>query len=377
MKYSFARDNDWLLIITTFALAIFGLLMVFSSSYVYALYENGDFAYFFKRQAIWLVLASFAFFFVMHFPYHYYRKITKQLFFLSVILLILVKLIGAEINGAQSWIRLGFFSFQPSEFVKLMMIIYLAHVYSNKNSYIDNFKKGVLPPLIAISLVLALIMLQPDLGAATLILAVTCLIVFFSGAKMRHLMGLALVGICLFLGVALSASYRVQRLTSFLNPFKDPTDTGYQVVQSYIAIAHGGLKGAGLGNSVQKLMYLPEAHTDFILAIILEELGIFAAIFILAGYSIILIRGVYIGIRCKELFGSLLAFGIVFQMMIQAVFNMGAVTGLLPITGITLPLISNGGSSLFITMVSLAILANISRYNIREKRKHEEQLESA
>lgn len=191
---------------------------------------------------------------------------------------------------------------------------------------------------------------------------------------MRHLLGLGLVGFCLFLALAFSEEYRLERITSFLNPFEHYDDSGYQVIQSYIGIAHGGLTGTGLGNSVIKLMYLPEPHTDFILAVILEELGLFGAIFIIGCYSIILVRGVYIGIRCKNLFGSLLAFGIVFQMMIQAVFNLGAVTGLLPITGITLPLISNGGSSLLITMVSLAILANISKYNIREKRKQKQQL---
>lgn len=369
MKYSFTKDNDWLLIITTFLLAIFGLLMVFSSSYVYALYENGNYAFFFQRQFVWFILATFAFLFFMHVPFEKYRKVTIYLYILAVILLLLVPIIGVKINDAKRWIDLGFMTFQPSEFVKLAMIIYLAHVYSNKTSYIDNFKKGVMPPLIAVSLILALIMMQPDLGTATAILAVTCLIVFFSGAKMRHLMGLGLVGLGLFISFVLSEEYRMERVISFVNPFKYADDSGYQVVQAFIGIAHGGLTGTGLGNSVIKLMYLPEPHTDFILAVILEELGIFGAIFILASYTIILVRGVYIGIRCKNLFGSLLAFGIVFQIMIQVVFNVGAVTGLLPITGITLPLISNGGTSLLVTMTSIAILANISRYNIREKRK--------
>lgn len=374
MKYSFTKDNDWLLIITTFLLASFGLLMVFSASYVYALYENGNYAFFFQRQLMWFALATVAFLFVMHVPFEKYRKITVFLYLVAVISLLLVPIIGVEINNAKRWLDLGFTTVQPSEFVKLVMIIYLAHVYSNKNSYIDNFRRGVMPPLIAVSLILALIMFQPDLGTATAILAVTCLIVFFSGAKMRHLLGLGLVGFCLFLALAFSEEYRLERITSFLNPFEHYDDSGYQVIQSYIGIAHGGLTGTGLGNSVIKLMYLPEPHTDFILAVILEELGLFGAIFIIGCYSIILVRGVYIGIRCKNLFGSLLAFGIVFQMMIQAVFNLGAVTGLLPITGITLPLISNGGSSLLITMVSLAILANISKYNIREKRKQKQQL---
>jgi cell division protein FtsW len=172
---------------------------------------------------------------------------------------------------------------------------------------------------------------------------------------------------------ALSAPYRVKRLTSFQDPFADPTDTGHQVIQSYIALAHGGLSGTGLGQSVQKLFYLPEAHTDFILAVVAEELGLFGVLVVLGAHSLILIRGVIIGSRCKSPFGSLLAFGIVFQIAIQIIFNVGAVTGMLPITGITLPLVSNGGSSLFFTLVSLAILANVSRNNIRQQRLKEQE----
>lgn len=158
MKYSFTKDNDWLLIITTFLLASFGLLMVFSASYVYALYENGNYAFFFQRQLMWFALATVAFLFVMHVPFEKYRKITVFLYLVAVISLLLVPIIGVEINNAKRWLDLGFTTVQPSEFVKLVMIIYLAHVYSNKNSYIDNFRRGVMPPLIAVSLILALIM---------------------------------------------------------------------------------------------------------------------------------------------------------------------------------------------------------------------------
>lgn len=374
MNYSFAKDNDWVLIITTFLLAAFGILMVFSSSYVYALYENGNYAFFFQRQLMWFGLGSLLFAFVMHVPYTHYRRLSMASYFLAVILLFLVITVGTEVNNAQRWLGIGGFTIQPSEFVKLLMIIYLANVYSKKNSYIDKFFKGVFPPLIAITLVLALIMGQPDLGTATSILVVTGLIVFFSGAKFRHLMGLVLVGLVLFIFVATSASYRLGRILSFINPFEYADGAGYQVIQSYIAIAHGGLTGAGLGQSIQKLMYLPEPHTDFIFAIIAEELGIFGACFVLLAHAIIFYRGVIIGTRCKNLFGSLLAFGIVFQIAIQVVFNLGAVTGLLPITGIPLPFVSNGGSSLLVSLVSIAILANISRYNIREKRMRQQDI---
>ncbi|MDT8859331.1 putative lipid II flippase FtsW [Alkalihalobacillus sp. MEB130] len=371
MKYSFRKDNDWLLIITTFLLAAFGLVMVFSASYPIGLGQTVPNAYsFIQRQLLWFVLAIFAFLIVMHFPYRFYRKLSPIIILLSIVSLFLVLLpwLGVTIGGAQRWIQLGPMRVQPSEFVKIGMIIYLAQVYSQKQAYIDQFVKGVMPPLVVVGFVFGLIMMQPDLGTATSILLVTFFLVFFSGAKWRHLIGLGVVGVTLFGVFAMSAPYRVRRLTSYQDPFADPTGDGHQVIQSYIAMAHGGLSGTGLGQSVQKLYYLPEAHTDFILAIVAEELGLLGVLIVLGLHTIILIKGVRIGARCKSPFGSLLAFGIVFQIAIQIIFNIGAVTGMLPITGIPLPLVSNGGSSLFFTLISLAILANISRNNIRQKR---------
>lgn len=377
MKYSFTKDNDWVLIITTFLLAAFGLVMIFSASYALALREYGDFYYFLKRQSMWLGIGTVAFLFLMHFPYRFYKKLMIPILIVSFALLVLVIYFGVEGNGAQRWLIIGPFTLQPSEFVKLGIIVYLAAVYSKKQAYINKFITGVMPPLVVVGLVFVLIMRQPDLGTATSILIVTALIVFFSGAKWRHLIALGVVGVTLFVQYATSEQYRLARLTAFVNPFSDQSGTGYQLIQSYLAIANGGLTGTGLGQSIQKLAYLPEAHTDFILAIIAEELGFFGVAFVFLCYGMILFRGVVIGTRCKSPFGSLLAFGIVFQLAVQVVFNIGAVTGLLPITGIPLPLVSNGGSSLLVTLMSLAILANISRNNIRQRRKEEQGEEEA
>lgn len=375
MNYSFRKDNDWLLIIATFLLTGFGLLMVYSSSYVWGLDRVDDPNYFFKRQLMWFMLATVVFFVVMHIPYRLYKKLSPLIILLSILSLILVIIpgIGVENKGATRWIQIGPLSVQPSELVKIGIIIYLAQVYSQKQSYIDQFIRGVLPPLVIVGFIFGLIMLQPDLGTATSILMVTLLIVFFSGAKWRHLIGLGAVGATLFTVFAIAEPYRVERLTSFRDPFADPWDSGLQLIQSYIAIAHGGLTGTGLGHSVQKLLYLPEPHTDFILAIIAEELGLFGVLFVLGLHGFLLFRGVMIGARCKSAFGSLLAFGISFQIAIQVIFNVGAVSGMLPITGIPLPLISSGGTSLLITFISIAILANISRNNIRTKRIKEEK----
>lgn len=377
MKGSFAKDNDWTLIITTLLLSIFGLVMIFSSSYVLALYDFGNYYFFIQRQIVWFFLGLILFAIFMNVNYTFYRKLSPFIILSSMIVLVAVILFGVEINGAQRWLRLGPFTLQPSEFVKLGMIIYLAAVYSQKQAYIDQFTKGILPPLIVVTVILGLIMRQPDLGTATSILVVTGLIVFFSGAKMRHLMALAAVAAILFVTVASTATYRMERIISFLNPFDYVASSGYQLIQSYIAIAHGGLLGKGLGQSVQKLMYLPEPHTDFILAVISEELGILGVGFVFVCHTIIFFKGVLIGTRCKNTFGSLLAFGVAFQLAIQVIFNVGAVSGLLPITGITLPFVSNGGSSLLVSLVSVAILANISRQNKKQKRLKEEQLKSA
>lgn len=375
MNYSFRKDNDWILIITTFLLAAFGLVMVFSASYVkgLSLADVNDPYFFVKRQFMWFCIASFFFLLIMHIPYRFYQKLSPYIIIMAVISLIMVLIpgLGATVNGAQRWIDFGPLRVQPSEFVKIGMIIYLAQVYSQKQAYIDQFIKGVLPPLVVVGIVFSLIMFQPDLGTATSILLVTILIVFFSGAKLRHLIGLGLVGSTLFMVLAITEPYRLRRLVSFMDPFADSSGSGLQLIQAYIAMANGGLSGTGLGQSIQKLFYLPEPHTDFILAIVSEELGIFGVLFVLIAYIVIIFRGVMIGTKCKSPFGSLLAFGIVFQIAIQVLFNVGAVTGMLPITGIPLPLISNGGSSLFITFVSLAILANISRNTIRQKRLQE------
>ena len=385
MKYSFVKDNDWLLILTVFALASFGVLMVFSSSYVEGIYMGeggtGDPYFFLKRQSVWFLLATGFFLFFMHFNYQIFKKLSPFILVLSFISLGLVLIgFGSTGGGAQRWLQLGPIRLQPSEFVKLGMVIYLAQVYSQKQVYIHKFIRGVLPPLIVVGLVFILIMLQPDFGTATAILMVTFFIIFLSGARWPHLLGLGLVGSSLFITLAVAAPYRFRRLTSFSDPFSDPLNDGLQLIQGYIAFAHGGLTGTGLGGSVQKLLYLPEAHTDFILAIISEELGILGVLFVIGCYGVILFRGVVIGIRCKTPFGSLLAFGIVFQLAIQVVFNIGAVSGLLPITGITLPLVSNGGSSLLVTMISIAILASISRSNIRQSRlklDQEDQIKTA
>jgi cell division protein FtsW len=373
MASSIKKETDWILIAAVILLASFGLIMIYSASYVIGFdRHSGDYLYFFKKQLQWIVISTVFFIFFMMFPYRFYQKLVFPIVLVSFVSLGLVLTpLGVEVKGATRWINVGFTNLQPSEFVKLWMIIYLAHVYSRKQTYINQFVRGVLPPLIIVVGIFALIMAQPDLGTASLILAVAGLMVFCSGAKMFHLISLASISGFVVWTYAKSEVYRMNRITGFMDPFADETGTGYQLIQSYIAMAHGGVSGAGFGQSVQKLFYLPEAHTDFILSIVAEELGMLGVLFVFLCLGTIVFRGIVIGTRANTPFGSLLAFGISFQIALQICLNVGAMSGVLPITGIPLPFMSYGGSSLMITAISLGILANIAR----SSRKKESSVE--
>ncbi|UJW58694.1 putative lipid II flippase FtsW [Bacillus sp. A116_S68] len=369
---------DWYLIVSIVLLALFGLVMVYSASYVqgYQVYDN--MTYFFDRQLQWLVISAVMFTFFMFFPYRHFRKLVPWIVFgsFALLLLILVPGVGYEVNGSMRWINVGPIRIQPSEFVKVGSIIYLAYVYSRKQAYINKFFTGVMPPLIIVLGFFILIMFQPDLGTATSIVLVAGLLAFCSGARMLHIISLSSLAAWALYHYAQSAPYRLNRLLGYRNPFELEQTEGFQLVQSYIAIAHGGLSGAGLGQSVQKLFYLPEAHTDFILAIVSEELGLIGIAVVFLLMLAIIGRGVIIGTRCKDAFGSLLAFGIVFQLSIQMIFNAGAVNGLLPITGIPFPFISYGGSSLLVNFIAMGILANISRRTEKERQEGLEKNEA-
>ncbi|WP_026703018.1 putative lipid II flippase FtsW [Salibacterium aidingense] len=375
MKTTRYKDYDWWLIISALLLTMFGIIMIYSASFPLAIdiYDNAS--HFFDRQLIWFVVGMGLLVFFMHFRYDMWRKLSPLLILGSVLLLITVLLVGTHIRGATSWITIGPFTIQPSEFVKLAVIIYLAQVYSQKQAYINKFISGVLPPLVVVVFIFSLIMLQPDLGTAAAILMTAGIIVFLSGAKWRHLTVLALLSGGVITYFAISESYRMQRLIAFRDPFETAeraSGGAYQLIQSYISFAHGGLTGTGLGQSVQKMHYLPDPHTDFILAVIAEELGIFGIGFVLLCLLMIAWRGVLAGIRCRQTFGTLLAFGIVFQLVSQAIVNAGAASGLLPITGLPFPFLSYGGSSLLVSLASIGIVVNISREGNRIKREQDE-----
>ncbi|MHC0038084.1 putative lipid II flippase FtsW [Pseudoneobacillus sp. C159] len=362
---------DYLLVIAVIFLCLFGLIMVFSASYPLAMLKNHSPRFFFTKQIQFLGIGLVLFFLTSMIRLHIYGKLSAIFITLSIFLLIAVLIpgIGAERNYSQRWLQIGPFIVQPTEAVKLAMTIYFAYIYAKKQEYIEHFWKGVMPPLLILSIVFLLILKQPDLGTATIILLSCGIILFCSGIQKIHLFLLGSIALGGIVFLALTAPYRLERLLSFHDPFASPDGSGYQLINSYYALSTGGLWGKGLGNSIQKLGYLPEAHTDFIMSIIIEELGIIGLLIVIGTYFFIMYRGLRIALRVKEAFPKLLAIGLTFQIMIQAVFNLGAVCGLLPITGVPLPFISYGGSSLIMLLISAGILVNVSRKPMRKRNK--------
>lgn len=359
------KQPDFLLILLVFLLTGFGLIMVYSSSYVWAYFEHdGDTAFYLKRQIVRAVMGIVGMFITMSIPFTAYKKLVPLILIglMVIMLLVLIPGIGVSSGGAQRWLNLGFMTLQPSEFVKLGLIIYLAFIYSKKQAYIKDFFRGVIPPLVVVAIFFILILLQRDLGTGMSIIFFTIVMIFCSGAQFKHIFALGLMSGVIFLTFALTQSYRLKRLTSFIDPWADRYDSGYQLTQSLIAIGNGGLTGNGIGNSMQKFLYLPDAHTDFIFAIIAEELGLIGVVLFLSCYVLFIVRGIHVAIRCPDSYGTLLGVGIVSMLGIQALINIAVAAGRLPVTGIPLPFISYGGSSLLLTLVSVGILLNISKH---------------
>lgn len=361
------RGPDFFLFMAVLFLLTLGIVMVFSSSYVYAQTVFGDGAHFLRNQLLWTLLGIAGMVTVMKIDYQVFKRWAPQLMGLAVLLLILVIIpgIGISIKGSRRWLGFGPLTFQPSEIAKLAVVVFLARTLSAQPQRIKQFFKGFLPPLLAVGIVCGLILAQPDLGTAVTIAACAYLMLLAAGAKESHLVVLALLGIALVVLAAIVEPYRMERLTAFLNPWADPLDTGFQTIQSLYAVGSGGLLGVGLGEGRQKFLYLPEQHTDFIFAVLCEELGFIGASFVLLLFFVFMWRGLKIALKAPDNFGALLAVGITGMVIIQAIINIGVVTGCLPVTGITLPFISYGGSSLTLNLLGIGILLNVSTH-VRE-----------
>ncbi|MFD0715138.1 stage V sporulation protein E [Paenibacillus sp. GCM10027626] len=364
MSKARSAPDVWMIVSIILILAI-GLVMVYSASAVLAFHEFGDKFFYVKRQLLFAGLGIGAMFVTMNTDFWIWKKWSKLALIVCFALLVIVLIpgIGVVRGGARSWLGISSFGIQPSEFMKLAMVLFMAKLLSEKQQAVTHFTKGLLPPLGIMGLAFGLIMLQPDLGSAAVMVGASLLVIFTSGARLAHLGSLAMIGVLGLVGLILAAPYRMKRITGFLDPWSDPLGTGYQIIQSLYAIGPGGLVGLGLGMSRQKYSYLPEPQTDFIFAIVAEELGFIGGAAIIVLFGILIWRGLRTAMAAPDTFGSLLAVGIVGIIAVQVFINIGVVIGMMPVTGITLPLVSYGGSSLTLLLTALGILLNISRYS--------------
>jgi cell division protein FtsW len=355
-------EPDLALFAAIFILAGIGLAMSYSASTVYAARVFGDSFYFLKRQIIWGVIGLSALFIFQGIDYRNHAKYSRIMIVLSILILIAVLIpgIGLNIKGSSRWISIGFMNIQPAEFVKLAVVIYLVTVYSAEAK--KNRVMQLLAPMIIISIIFILIMMQPDFGTAMNLLIISAFIIFVSGFPMLYIFFLAVLCVPMFYLMIYQVSYRWDRILAYIDPWKDRYGVGYHVIQSLTAFKKGGLLGVGLGLGTQKLAKLPEPHTDFVFAVIAEETGLIGTIFIAIIFCFIFWRGMLISLDAPDDFGRFLAVGLSLMITAQAFVNMGVVTGVLPTTGVPLPFISYGGSSLLSNMIAAGILLNISRY---------------
>ncbi|HBK86517.1 MAG TPA: putative lipid II flippase FtsW [Firmicutes bacterium] len=363
---------DFVLLVTTLLLLAIGIVMVYSASeYVSrnttrtAENPEGYNYYVVRRQLVWVAIGLVVMFIGSKLNYWHLAHLAKFGYLATVIMLIMVKIpgIGVTRYGATRWLGFEPFIFQPSEIAKLSLSLFLARWLAIRGDRIESFVQGILPPLLFTGTICGLIMLQPDLGTTILIFAIAAVLVFVTGAQWKHIISLALTSVLGIIGLIYVEKYRLERWLSFRNPWADPLDTGHQLIQSFYALGPGGLFGRGLAQSIQKRFYLPFPHTDFILAVIGEELGFAGVSVVVLLYGIFVWRGLKIALNASDTFGTLLATALTATVGLQAIINIAVVTGSIPTTGIPLPLISAGGSSLIFTLGSIGVLLNISKYS--------------
>ncbi|MFE6077250.1 putative lipid II flippase FtsW [Paenibacillus sp. NPDC057886] len=378
---------DFQLLILTLLLVGFGLVMVFSSSSSIAIANksfNNDALFFTKKQLMWAVIGLVGMFFAMNIRFNKYKKLYAPFFLFTTVLLLIVLVSGKMLNGARSWIHIFGFSIQPAEFAKIAIILYLAALITKKGERFRDLKTGYIPVLVIVGFIAGLIMLQPDFGTCFILVATCGLVIYAGGASMKHIMGsilLVVLGAALALGAnalfsSLSSSddsssttteakqnYKMGRIQAFLDPTSDTTGDSLNLYRSLVAIGDGGITGSGIGQGTMKLHYLPNAYNDFIFSVIGEELGFVGSVLFLLVYLYFIWRGIIVSLRCPDPFGTLVGIGIMGLIAIQAFINIGGVTQTIPVTGVTLPFISYGGTSLFVMMVAMGILLSISRTN--------------
>lgn len=366
-KYSM-KSIDYGLLCAILVLLFIGIVMVYSSSSYYALYQKNVYntEFYFYKEITWAIVGIVGMFVTMSIDYHVYKKWTPWLVLITLAFLVLVLFIGSDINGAVRWIRLGPLSFQPSELAKYVVVLYLALLIDKRKGKINKFKEGTIFYLAVAGVFAGLILLEKNLSITAVVMMVAFIMILVGGAKISHLFSLVPVGLAAGIALIFTQSYRLERLTSFLDPWADMSDNSYQLIQSLYALGSGGIFGVGLGNSRQKALFMPEPHNDFIFAIIGEELGLIGCIVIVLIFMFLVIKGISIAIKSRDNYGFLLAVGIISVIAIQAIINIAVVSGSMPVTGVPMPFISYGGTSLVFNLGAMGILLNISRQSKEE-----------
>ena len=363
IKRGMKTEFDSVVFYTTMTLVFIGIIMVFSASYIQAAFKHHDAFYFLKRNVIYAVLGFVGMMIMSRIEYTFWKKNATKIGIIAVVLLVLVLTpLGKEANGARRWLGVGGATIQPAEIAKFACILITAKLIEKRYDNIKSFTKGVLPLLIVPGTFFILIMGQPNMSTAGTIILVTFVMLFVAGMNMKFVYTMIALGIAAFAGLVISAPYRLDRVTSFLDPFKDPLGSGYQVIQSLYAIGSGGLFGLGLGKSKQKYFYIPEPQNDFIFAIIGEELGLIGCIVVMMLFLILVYRCIRIALKCSDIFSCMVVIGIGAQIGIQAALNIAVATSSMPATGVALPFISMGGTSLTILMGAVGIVLNISKH---------------
>lgn len=353
--------SERILFFSTIFLVLTGVVMVYSASSIMADKRFGDSFFFLKRHTVYAMLAIAAMIAIARVDYRRIEKLVYPLLAVSLFLLLMLLIpgVGTEVGGATRWLRIGPLSLQPSEPAKLAVIFFLAYSFSNKKDMTD-FKTGFLPYIVVMVLFLSLMLMQPDFGTAMTLAGIVFVMLFVAGAKLVHLGGLsAMMAVAASILIA-GSEYRRKRILSFVDPWSDPQDTGFQIIQSFLAFGSGGWAGRGLGEGRQKLFYLPEPHTDFVLPVIGEEMGFIGLVAVIVLFALVVMIGIRAALKAEDEFGRYLAIGITSMIALQAIINMGVVMGLLPTKGLPLPFVSYGGTSLIVNMIGVGVLLSIT-----------------
>jgi cell division protein FtsW len=359
----FRPRGDRLVLVIAFILIAIGIGMIYSASAVMAQKRFGDSAYFLKRQLLWLAVGVVLLLIFARIDLKTMRSWALPLLLVGIIALVVVLLpvIGVTVKGARRWLKLGLLTVQPGELVKVGMLLYLAHYLAKKGERIEDFRIGFVPPLLVIGLILGLVLVEPDLGTAAVIGLVAVCLLFVGGARLGHLTMLVLATLPVLYLLIAKVGYRRQRMFTFLDPWSDPEGRGFQMIQSFLALGGGGPFGVGLGEGRQKLFFLPEPHTDFVLSMLGEELGFLGTSIVILLLALFVAKGFMIALAAEDPFGRYLALGVSFLVAFHTLINVGAISGLLPTKGLPLPFLSYGGSSLVVNMIGTGMLISVSR----------------